>query len=66
MNAHDDARTPGARRTTPSDRGLNSPDKVEKPLTDADLELVLGGLVELPDDPAGTFADAQSTEGARA
>ncbi len=52
--------------TTPSERGLNSPDKVEKPLTDADLELVLGGLVELPDDPAGTFADAQSTEGARA
>ena len=41
MNAHDDARTPGARMTTPSERGLNSPDKVEKPLTDADLAAML-------------------------
>lgn len=62
MNAHDDARTPSTCAATPSEHELNSPEKVENPLTDADLELVLGGLVEMPDDPADALADLTATE----
>ena len=62
MNAYDDAQTSSARATAHSEHGLNSPEKVENPLTDADLELVLGGLVETPDEPADALADLTATE----
>lgn len=44
---HDDR----AAEALPDVHGLNTPEKVESPLTDDDLELVLGGLVELPNEP---------------
>ena len=53
LNAHDDSRMHDDRaaEALPDVHGLNTPEKVESPLTDDDLELVLGGLVELPNEP---------------